>query len=516
MSIKERASGILMHVSSLPSEYGIGKLGKSARQFVDFLKRSGTKYWQILPLSQTSYGDSPYQSFSIHAGNPYFIDFETLEAEGVLHRKDYSDIEWGVNPRIVDYSAIYKNCSGVLRKAYSNARAKRNAEYRRFTEENAFWLDEYSLFMALKGENEGEPWYKWEPELAAHKAEAVEEARERLRNEIEFFKYTQFWFFRQWKSLKDYANKNGVEIIGDIPIYVAYDSVEVWSQPKLFYLDLKKRPIAVAGCPPDAFSETGQLWGNPLYDWAYMKKTGYKWWKERISAAKEFYDVLRIDHFRGFESYYSIPYGNPTAEKGEWKKGPGYSFFESLSDVIGDYNIIAEDLGFITDEVREMLDKTGYPGMKVLQFGFGGDSASEYLPHNFRTTNTIAYTGTHDNDTIGGWISTADAETLKYVKKYFRVRALSEVPESVIRAAWGSIAVLAVAQIQDFLTGGAARRMNTPSTLGGNWDFRTLSTDFNLRLVRHIRDLNETFNRLTVTEDEAEKKIRLRDRLSEE
>lgn len=489
-----RKSCILMHISSLPSEYGIGKMGKQAFDFVDFLVSSETKCWQILPLSPTSYGDSPYQSFSVNAGNPYFIDFELLEADGLLEHHEFASYDWGNDPDKVDYSIIYQNCFAVLRTAYSRFKPSRFAAYKKFCEQNKSWLEEYALFMALKSKNGGKAWYEWEGEISMHKPKAVTAAKKELKKEMGFYKFLQFEFSRQWTALKKYANDNGIEIIGDIPIYCALDSVEAWSDHKLFEFDRKRRPIAVAGCPPDDFSPTGQLWGNPLYNWEYHKKTGYKWWIERIRTASELYDIVRIDHFRGFESYYTIPFGNEDATVGEWKKGPNYELFRLAEEKLGKLNIIAEDLGFITPEVREMLDKCGYPGMKVLQFGFS-DGKNEHLPHNFASSNCFAYTGTHDNETLIGWIESLDKKSLKFTKNYLNVKKKKDIPDAVVRAAWGSVAAVAVAQIQDFLGSDKGGRMNTPSTLGCNWQFRTHESDFTPELAKKIRKLNRLYNR---------------------
>ena len=416
-----RKSCILMHISSLPSAYGIGKMGKAAYNFVDFLRASGTKCWQILPLSPTSYGDSPYQSFSVNAGNPYFIDFDILEADGLLEHHEFASFTWESSPDKVDYSIIYENCFKVLRMAYERFKPAKVPEYKDFCTENKKWLDEYALFMALKAKNGGKAWYEWEEDISLHKAAAVNAAKKELKNDIGFYKFMQFQFYKQWSELKKYANDSGIEIIGDIPIYCALDSVEAWASPKLFYFDKEHKPIAVAGCPPDDFSPTGQLWGNPLYNWAYHKKTGYDWWINRIANAVKLYDIVRIDHFRGFESYYTIPYGNEDATVGEWKKGPDYELFRKAEEKLGKLNIIAEDLGFLTPEVYEMLGKCGYPGMKVLQFGFS-DGENEYLPHNFTTTNCFAYTGTHDNETLRGWVETLDKKSLKFAMKYLNVK----------------------------------------------------------------------------------------------
>ncbi len=489
-----RKSCIIFHISSLPSEYGIGKMGKHAFEFVDFLKNSGVKCWQILPLSPTSYGDSPYQSFSVNAGNPYFIDFEILEGDGLLKREEYSDIVWESNSKKVDYSIIYNNCFDVLRIAYSRFRASKFPAYKKFCDTNVSWLEEYAMFMALKFKNGGKAWYEWENDISMHKFKAISDVKKELKKEIGFFKFIQFEFNRQWTALKSYANENDIEIVGDIPIYCALDSVEAWCEPKLFWFDKKRRPVRVAGCPPDDFSPTGQLWGNPLYDWEYHKKTGYKWWIDRISSATKLYDIVRIDHFRGFESYYTIPYGNEDATVGEWKKGPNYEIFRLAEEKLGKLNIIAEDLGFITPEVREMLDNCGYPGMKVLQFGFD-DGENENLPHNFTTTNCFAYTGTHDNETLNGWIETLDKKSLKFAKKYLNVKKKSDIPMAVVRAAWSSVAEVAVAQMQDFLDSPADARMNTPSTLGNNWQFRANKSDFTDELAKKIRKLNKLYNR---------------------
>ena len=489
-----RKSGILLHISSLPSEYGIGKMGKHAFEFVDFLVKSGVKLWQLLPLSPTSYGDSPYQSFSVNAGNPYFIDFEILEGDGLLEAEDYKNIVWETSPDKVDYALIYDKCFDVLRIAYSRFKSSKFPAYKKFSDKNKNWLDEYALFMALKFENDGKAWYEWEKGISMHRQKAVAEAKKRLKKEIGFFKFLQFEFSRQWSELKKYANENGVEIVGDIPIYCAYDSVEVWSNHKLFMLDTKRRPICVAGCPPDEFSPLGQLWGNPLYNWDYHGTTDFEWWTNRFAVATELYDIIRVDHFRGFESFYAISYGSEDATEGEWLRGPNCTLFYHIEEKLGRLNLIAEDLGFITPEVREMLDLCGYPGMKVLQFGFsGGDN--EHLPHNFTTTKCISYTGTHDNETLNGWVAAMDKKSLKFAKKYLNVRKKSEIPMAVIRAAWGSVAEVAVAQMQDFLDSPKEDRMNTPSTLGNNWQFRTKSEQFMPQLAKKIKRLNTIYNR---------------------
>jgi len=490
-----RKSGILMHISSLPAEYGIGKMGKAAYDFIDFLVASDVKCWQILPLSPTSYGDSPYQSFSVYAGNPYFVDFNTLKREGLLKKADFKDLQWEDNSNRVNYELIYKNCFKVLKQAFKAFKHEISKSYKEFKEKNSHWLDEYALFMALKFANDGKAWYEWDKKLAMRDKPTLEKAVKTFEQEIEFFKFIQFKFFAQWKNLKKYANDKGIEIIGDMPIYVSYDSVEAWANPELFCFDKDKKPTAVAGCPPDDFSKTGQLWGNPLYNWEYHKKTDYKWWVERLKFSAECYDIVRIDHFRGFESYYTIPYGDETAENGEWKKGPGAELFKTANKQLGNLNIIAEDLGFITDDVREMLDTVGYPGMKVTQFAFGEGGESEHLPHNYTNSNCIAYTGTHDNETLKGWVSSQNKSTLKFCMSYLGIKKKKEIPNAIIRLTWSSVAEIAVAQMQDFLNSDESCRMNTPSTLGKNWQFRTNADDFTPKLAKRISKLNKMYNR---------------------
>ncbi len=499
-----RKSGILLHISSLPSRYGIGRMGKSAYDFVDFLHMSETAYWQILPLSPTSYGDSPYQSFSVYAGNPYFIDFADLEEQGLLMHGDYTSMLWQRSEESIDYELLYHSNIAVLRRAYARFKLLRNKrEYNAFVRGNRFWLDDYALFMALKAEHSGAPWYEWEKPLAMRDKNAVKAAKERLADEIEMYCFIQFTFAKQWKRLKAYANSKHVSIIGDMPIYVAYDSSEVWVSPELFALDKDKKPIEVAGCPPDPFAPEGQLWGNPLYDWDYHKKTGYAWWISRLKHAASLYDCIRIDHFRGFESYYAIPYGSPDATNGKWRKGPNKQLFLAMKREVGDVHIIAEDLGFITPAVRRMLQALQYPGMKVLQFGFDSDPDNEHLPHNFTTPRCVCYTGTHDNETLRGWVEAADKTTIKYAKRYLRCKK-SEIPDAMIAACWGSIAEIAIAQMQDFLSEDSDCRMNTPSTLGGNWMYRTEASDFTTALAKSIRKLNRTYGRSVRPEKEAD------------
>lgn len=466
-----RSSGVLMHISSLPGATGIGTLGDEAYRFVDFLKKSKQAYWQVLPLCPTSYGDSPYQSFSTYAGNPYFIDFDLLCRDGLLKKKDYSKINWGKNPKKIDFELIYKNRFKVLKKAFYNFDLSNN-NYIVFCNSNDFWLDDYALYMAIKNFYNGKPWNEWELPLKTRKPTAINKVKKELKEEIEFQKFIQYIFFSQWTSLKKYANENGIKIIGDIPIYVAGDSADVWSNPKQFLLDKDCNPIEVAGCPPDAFTDDGQLWGNPLYDWEYMKNDNYSWWKARIKHQYSLCDVIRIDHFRGFESYYCIPAKAKTAKIGEWRKGPGIEFFREVENELGKMNIIAEDLGFLTADVKKMLRQSKYPGMKVLQFAFDTDEENDYLLHNF-TKNSVAYVGTHDNDTIIGFMTkTAPLKTRKRAREYLRLTRKEGYNWGMMKAIWSSNSDTAIVTMQDLLGLSNDARMNYPSTVENNWQWR--------------------------------------------
>lgn len=488
-----RAGGILMHISSLPNSYGIGKLGKEAYEFADFLKKAGQRYWQILPISPTSYGDSPYQSFSIYAGNPYFIDLEALEAEGLLKPGEYKTVDFGKDAESVDFGLLYKTVFKVLKKAYK--RFEPDFDFKRFDSNNK-WLDNYALFMALKDAHGGKAWEQWEAPIRGFEKKAIAEAREKYKSDIGFYKFLQYTYFKQWYKLKEYVNSLGIKIIGDIPIYVAYDSADVWADPKYFLLDKDKKPIDVAGCPPDAFAAKGQLWGNPLYRWDVMKKENYRWWISRIKAASEIYDVVRIDHFRGFESYYSIPYGRDDAVIGEWRKGPDVELFREIKKQLGRLDIIAEDLGFLTPKVNKMLRLCGYPGMKVLEFAYDPEYKSAYLPHNFKSSNCICYTGTHDNETLVGWVSGLKRKEAKFFRDYLGVSRNKDIPWAMIRLAWSSVSDTAIAQMQDFLELGSDARMNIPSTLGGNWQWRARQGVFTDELAEKILALTQMYNRL--------------------
>lgn len=492
-----RQSGILMPISSIPSKYGIGGFSKEAYAFVDFLETAGQKLWQILPLGPTSYGDSPYQSFSTFAGNPYYIDLEGLIGAGYLTEKECGAVDCGSDPSYVDYEKIWLTRFKLLRKAYERAKKAglpQEQGYLDFIRDNESWLPDYALYMAVKSHFKYVSWVEWDEDIRLRKPAALKKYRQELADEIGFYQFQQYFFAAQWKALKAYANEKGIRIVGDIPIYVAFDSADTWANPELFQLDEDNVPLGVAGCPPDVFCATGQLWGNPLYRWEYHRQTGYAWWISRIAYCFRLYDVVRIDHFRGFESYWFVPYGDDTAQYGHWVKGPGYDLFRALREALGDMDVIAEDLGFLTKEVIALVKKTGYPGMKILQFAFGDDADNAYLPHNY-IQNSIVYTGTHDNETILGWYKGTDAGTRRSVKRYLNIRGNREIPWHFIRAAFASVADTAVIPMQDYLELDNAARINTPSTLGGNWEWRMLPDAATPELAGRIRELVETYGR---------------------
>ncbi len=490
-----RSSGILMPISSLSSPYGIGTLGAAAREFVDFLAAGGQTYWQILPICPTSYGDSPYQSFSSYAGNPYFIDLNDLAADGLLKPEEYQGLDWGSDPQNVDYGLMYVTRYPVLKKAARRLLAAPPAEYETFCK-TSVWLDDYALFMALKDKHGGASWFTWPEDIRLRRRPALSAVKKELAEQVDFWKAVQFLFFRQWKALKDYANGRGVCIIGDLPIYVSGNSADVWANPDQFQLDENGLPTEVAGCPPDGFSADGQLWGNPLFRWDVMKQDGYRWWLQRIAFQFTIYDVLRIDHFRGFDSYYAIPYGEKTAKNGRWRPGPGLDFFKTVNKQLGRQSIIAEDLGFLTDSVRRLLRDTGYPGMKILEFAFDSrDAGSDYLPHCY-PTHCVAYTGTHDNDTILGWMKTAPKKDVSFAKDYLRLNSREGYHWGMMRGVWASPADLAVMQAQDLLGLGSEARMNIPSTLGSNWRWRALPGVFTPALAKRLRKEARVYQRL--------------------
>ena len=492
-----RSSGVLMHISSLPSPYGIGTMGKEARKFVDFLDKSGQKYWQILPICPTSYGDSPYQSFSSFAGNPYFIDLEILCREKLLKKSECEAFSWGRDPHSVDYGVLYVSRYALLKKAYERFMKNLPDDFDSFCQEEAEWLDDYALFMALKDAHGGIAWFEWEKELKTREEKALLEARETYAEDIMFYKMLQYLFFRQWWSLKKYVNEKGIEIIGDVPIYVAGDSADVWANPSQFYLDENLDPIDVAGCPPDAFSDDGQLWGNPLYRWEYHRHQNYDWWVSRMKHCYELYDVVRIDHFRGFDEYYSIPYGDKTAVNGHWEKGPGMELFHTLERRLGHKEVIAEDLGMMTDTVRQLVKESGYPNMKVLGFAFDPTGESEYLPHNY-DKNCVCYTGTHDNETLMQMYDGMDKKTLAFATDYLNNAhsTREEIKWDFIRLAMLSVADTCIVPIQDYLGLGEEARMNFPSTTGNNWKWRVGKEELTKQLAKKILHLTKLSCRL--------------------
>lgn len=485
-----RASGILMPVASLPGDFGIGDLGRGAYDFVDFAVEAGQKYWQILPIGPTGYGDSPYQSFNAFSGNPYFISLEKLREQGLLTGEECMEARG--EPGSVDYARLYSARLNLLRRG-----AQRMAQEEAFTAfcEETPWLDDYALFMAIKGECGDVSWQAWPQPLRMREPAAMEQARERLEEEILFWKKNQYWFYTQWAALKAYANGKGLEIIGDIPIYISPDSCEVWKDGALFQLDGEKRQTQVAGVPPDAFSADGQVWGNPLYNWEYHRETDYAWWGQRLRHASAIYDVTRIDHFRGFCDYFAIPAGDKTARNGKWMLGPGKGFIDSMKRQVPGIRIIAEDLGYLSPEVAELLEDSGFPGMKVLQFAFDSRESGDYLPHNY-PKNSVVYTGTHDNTTTADWEYSAPLEDVKYAKEYLNVNTPRGLTEGMIRAALGSVSFLAVIPLQDWMELGKQARINTPSTLGGNWTWRAAAESLTPALARRIRGLTSLYGRI--------------------
>ena len=487
-----RGSGILMHITSLPGPYGVGTMGKESYKFVDFLKKAGQKYWQILPLTPTGYGDSPYQSCSAYAGNHYLIDLDMLVQQGLLLSEEITVCNWGENKNRADFGLLYKNRLQVLRCAYRRFCDWDGLEA--FCRENSNWLPDFALFMALKAQKNGAPWYEWEDALKYRDPEAVWQARKALKEEIRFYSFVQYLFQTQWEALRTYAHEAGISIIGDVPIYVPYDSADVWSSPEWFLLDENLTPISVAGCPPDCFNEDGQLWGNPLYRWDLHKKDGYSWWIQRLRGATARYDVIRVDHFRGFAGYYAVPFGAENARNGQWLPGPGLNFIAAIKNAMPDTPMIAEDLGFLTPDVHELRDSSGCPGMKVLEFAFDTDSSNEYLPHTY-PINTVCYTGTHDNMPLKQWFAESDEKTVAFAKEY-----IGDAQSSVwgmIRLCMASVSELAVVQMQDYLELGSEARMNFPGTCtGNNWTWRAGPDYINDTLAERINRLTRTYGRL--------------------
>ena len=494
----ERSSGILLHPTSLPGPYGIGDIGPQAFRFVDWLASTGSKLWQVLPLGPTGYGDSPYQCFSAFAGNPYLISPELLIQDGLLTEDDLAGTP-NFDASKVDFGSFIPWKLDLLLKAFSRfaqGEVSLKKEFKSFCKANASWLDDFALFMSLKEANGGGAWNGWEKSIRTRKQAAMEKARKDLTESIQRFSFYQFLFFRQWMSLRTYANEKGIKIIGDIPIFIAYDSADAWANPDLFFLDKNSLPTVVAGVPPDYFSPTGQLWGNPLYRWKTHKETNYAWWVERFRAVLKLVDIIRLDHFRGFAGYWEVKFGSPTAEKGRWVPGPGHEFLKTLSKKLVSKGeplpIIAEDLGVITPDVVALRDDFNLPGMKILQFGFD-EPKNPFLPHNY-PAHCVAYTGTHDNDTARGWFDSAPDIECNFALKYLNTNKDGFVWE-LIRGVWSSVAVFAIAPMQDFLNLGGFARMNFPSRLGGNWEWRMSEKDMNDQLANSLRELNGLYLR---------------------
>ena len=493
-----RKSGILLPVFSLPGLYGIGGFSGEAREFIDYLADAGQSLWQILPLGPTGYGDSPYQSFSTFAGNPYFIDLETLIRQGLLTREECHD-QISPDPESIDYGFLYETRLDLLRKAFRRSSHRETEEFASFRKENAFWLSDYALFMALKEVHGGAALKTWAEELIRRDPDALDGWREKLSQETSFYEYLQFEFLRQWKSLKAYAGEIGIEVIGDLPIYVSEDSADFWAHPELFQVDERGRIRRVAGVPPDGFSADGQLWGNPLYNWDYHKKTGYEWWIRRIRKCTELYDVMRLDHFRGFDEYFSIPAEDHTAKNGVWEKGPGLDLFRALKKACPDLRIIAEDLGYVTDTVRQLVRDTGFPNMKILEFAFDSRDSTgrwEYMPYNY-VRNCAVYTGTHDNETLTGWLDSILPEEAAEVREFFGVMegTKQETVQAMIRAAFASTANLCIIPLQDYLGLDNRARINQPSTFGKNWKWRARKEQLDTELQERIRRLTELYGR---------------------
>lgn len=491
----DRSSGIILPISSLPSPYGIGSLGKAAREFVDFLAAAGQSWWQMLPVGPTSLGDSPYQSPSAFAGNPYFVDLDLLVEDGLLLQDEVSAPDWGEDPASVDYALIYRSRFDLLRRAFGRGWGRDREKVAAFVRENAFWVEDYALFMAIKAHFGMTSWIDWPDEgIRLRRPQSLAAYRSRLAREVDFNLYVQYLFFRQWDALRAYAREKGVGIIGDLPIYVALDSADVWAEPQWFQLDEKNVPIEVAGVPPDSFSADGQPWGNPLYDYDAMERDGFGWWIRRIGGAARLYDVIRIDHFRGFESYWAVPFGEKTARKGHWVKGPGMALVGTLSDSFEGLHFIAEDLGYHTPEVEQLLSDSGFPGMKLLEFAFDSRDTSAFLPHSFEP-HCVCYVGTHDNQTIMGWRQEADATDVDMARRYLGLNEEEGFNWGFIRGGMSSVAALFVTQMQDFLGLGPDARTNTPGTLGGNWQWRMLPGQITPELTERIASMTRMYGR---------------------
>lgn len=497
-----RGAGVLLPISSIPSPYGIGTLGKESYNFVDFLERIGYRYWQVLPLGPTSYGDSPYQSFSAFAGNPYFIDFDILVEEKLLEQEEIDAYNWQVSEDKVDYGLIYKSRLKVLKCAYNRSNHKGKKEYIDFCKRNEYWLEDYSFYMAIKTHFNNVEWLLWDEDIKNRQPEAMDRYRNNLKNDIEFWKFTQFKFAEQWINLRAYTKSKGIQIIGDIPLYVAMDSSDVWAHHEMFELDEDKNPINVAGVPPDYFSEYGQRWGNPLYRWDAIDKDDFSWWRERMKISAQLYDIIRIDHFIGIVNYYSIPEECPTAVEGCWKEGPGRKLIDVIKEAIGDAKIIAEDLGVLTDKVIALKEETGFPGMKILQFGLDGNVDNPNLMHNYNTTNMVAYTGTHDNETLFGFLGDMKKEDMNFLYRYFNTDSDKKLFDAIIRALYASVADVIVVQMQDLLQLDNTARMNYPSTIGNNWSWRLIKDQYKKIDEETLKELAYLYGRMPVLKKE--------------
>lgn len=489
-----RGAGILLGVISLPSPYGIGTMGREAFSFTDLLADMGQKYWQVLPLGPTSYGDSPYQSFSAFAGNPYLIDLDLLIEEGLLLEEEVKNCSWGERDDDIDYALLYENRFKVLESAFKRFDAE-DEEFRKFCEENSEWLENYCLYMAVKDKMNGGNWLSWEEGIRNRTPEAVESYGSLLKEQVSFWRFVQFKFFQQWKALKAYANSKGIKIIGDVPLYVALDSADVWAEREQFKLDQEGKPIEVAGCPPDAFSDEGQKWGNPIYDWDKMQKDGFAWWKRRIEANGRLFDIIRLDHFIGIARYYSIPAEDATARNGRWNPGPGKKLTDVIQKTLGGKRVIAEDLGVRVWKSKALLWQTGWPGMKTLLFGYGGGFFNEHHPRNFGLGNLAAYTGTHDNETLAGYFGGKTEEELAYLYQNLKIHERAQIPDAIIRAVHKSRADVAIIQMQDYLNLGNEARMNFPSTVGKNWRWRMTKGALSKEKQDQIKALTKSCHR---------------------
>ncbi len=500
---RQRASGILLHPTSLPSRWGIGDLGDGAYDFADLLTAAGQRIWQVMPLGPTGYGDSPYQSFSAFAGNPLLINFDILLEEMLLTPSDLADAPI-LPDTAVNYGAVIPFKNQILRRAFARFRQgyadHLRTDFEAFCTAHASWLDDYALFAALKSANGGGPWSDWAPDLRRRNPAALDAARRAYADEIAYQRFIQYLFFDQWLKLKKYVNDLGIQIMGDIPIFVAYDSVDVWAHPELFFLNEDGRPTVVAGVPPDYFSATGQLWGNPLYRWDVLKERGYDWWIERFRTILTLVDIVRLDHFRGFAAYWEVPADEATAVNGRWVPGPGADFFEAVERALGTLPIVAEDLGVITPDVEELRDRFGFPGMRILQFAFGGKADQPYLPHN-HIQRCVVYTGTHDNDTTLGWWRTASAQERRHVQLYLG-RSGEDIAWDFVRAALSSVADIAIIPLQDVLSLGSEARMNTPGRPGGNWTWRFGLHQLTPAVISRLRELTILYGRYVEPEPE--------------